>query len=46
MILEEVIPRLRNPRLSGEIRYTRSSLVNGIKCMPITFDPEVKQAAA
>jgi cytochrome P450 len=46
VILEEVIPRLRNPRLAGEIRYTRSSLVNGIKCMPIAFDPEVKRAAA
>ena len=46
VILEEVIPRLRNPRLAGEIRYTRSSLVNGIKSMPITFDPEVKRAAA
>ncbi|MBP6228886.1 MAG: cytochrome P450, partial [Pseudomonadales bacterium] len=45
VILEEVIPRLRNPRLAGEIRYTRSSLVNGIKSMPITFDPELKRAA-
>jgi cytochrome P450 len=46
VIMEEVIPRLRNPRLAGEIQYTRSSLVNGIKRMPITFDPEVKRAAA
>jgi cholest-4-en-3-one 26-monooxygenase len=46
VILEEVIPRLRNPRLAGEIEYTRSSLVNGIKRMPIRFDPELKTAAA
>lgn len=46
VIFEELIPRLRNPRLAGEITYTRSSLVNGIKQMPITFDPEVKRAAA
>jgi len=45
VILEEVIPRLRNPRLAGEIKYTRSSLVNGIKSMPITFDPELGAAA-
>lgn len=46
VIFEEVIPRLRNPKLVGEIRYTRSNLVNGIKAMPITFDPETKEAAA
>jgi cytochrome P450 len=46
VIMEEVIPRLRNPRLAGEIRYTRSSLVNGIISMPITFDPEVARVAA
>jgi cholest-4-en-3-one 26-monooxygenase len=46
VILEEVIPRLRNPKLAGKVEYTRSSLVNGIKRMPITFDREVKTAAA
>jgi cytochrome P450 len=46
VIFEELIPRLRNPKLVGEIRYTRSNLVNGIKCMPITFDPERKEQAA
>jgi cytochrome P450 len=46
IIMEEVISRLRNPKLAGEITYTRSALVNGIKRMDITFDPEVKTAAA
>ncbi|NND69796.1 MAG: cytochrome P450, partial [Halioglobus sp.] len=43
IMFEEIIPRLRNPQLAGEVRYTRSNLVNGIKSMPITFDPEVKK---
>lgn len=46
VIMEEVIPRLRNPKFAGPVEYTRSALVNGIKRMPITFDPEVKAAAA
>ena len=35
--------RMRNPKFADEIEYTRSNLVNGIKSMSITFDPEVKQ---
>lgn len=46
IIMEEVIPRLRNPKFAGEVKYTRSNFVNGIKSMPITFDPEVKSQAA
>jgi cytochrome P450 len=46
IIMEEVISRLRNPKLAGEITYTRSALVNGIKRMDIIFDPEVKTKAA
>lgn len=42
VMFEEIIPRLRHPKLAGEIEYTRSNLVAGIKRMPITFDPEVK----
>ena len=45
VMFEEIIPRLRNPRLAGEIAYTRSNLVNGIKRMHITFDPEVSKTA-
>lgn len=46
VMFEEIIPRLRNPKLAGEVAYTRSSLVNGIKRMPITFDPEQKSSEA
>jgi len=46
IIMEEVIPRLRNPKLVGDIAYTRSNLVSGIREMRITFDPEVKTEAA
>ena len=42
IIMQEIIPRLRNPKLAGPISYTRSALVNGIKRMDITFDREVK----
>jgi hypothetical protein len=42
VMFEEIIPRMRNPKLVGDIAYTRSNLVNGIKRMYITFDPEVK----
>jgi cytochrome P450 len=42
VMFEEIIPRLRNPKLMEELEYTRSNLVNGIKRMHITFDPEVK----
>ena len=44
VMFEEIIPRLRNPKLAGDVAYTRSNLVNGIKRMQITFDPEVKSA--
>ena len=40
IMMEEVIPRLRNPGLAEPVRYTRSALVSGIKEMKITFDPE------
>ena len=44
VMFEEIIPRIRNPKLVGEVAYTRSNLVNGIKRMHITFDPEVTSA--
>ncbi|MFT5709502.1 MAG: cytochrome P450 [Halioglobus sp.] len=43
VMFEEIIPRIRNPKLVGEVAYTRSNLVNGIKRMHITFDPEAKK---
>jgi len=43
IMFEEIIPRLRNPQLAGDITYMRSFFINTIKAMPITFDA---QAAA
>ena len=40
VIFEEMLPRLRNPKLAGPIRYMRSSFINTIKEMKIIFDPE------
>ena len=39
VMFEEIIPRLRNPRLLAPPRYVRSFFVNGIKEMRIRFDP-------
>ncbi|MDB3856088.1 cytochrome P450 [Halieaceae bacterium] len=44
VIFEEMLPRLRNPKFAGPVKYMRSSFINTIKSMPITFDPE--QSAA
>lgn len=38
VMFKELIPRLKHPRLTGPIRYTRSYFVNAIKSMPIAFD--------
>lgn len=38
VIFEEVLRRIRNPQLDGEIRWLRSNFINGIKEMPIRFD--------
>ncbi len=40
VIFEEIIPRMRNPRLAGEISWLRSNFINGIKEMHVEFDPE------
>ena len=40
IMFEELIPRLRNPRLAGEITYMRSFFISTIKVMPIEFTPE------
>lgn len=45
IMMQEIIPRLRNPKFAGPVKYTRGTVVNGIKSMPITFDPEVKTGA-
>ena len=38
VIFEEIFKRIRNPRLSGDINWLRSSFIHGIKKMPIEFD--------
>ena len=40
IMFEEMIPRLRNPRLVGSPHYLVSNFVPGIKQMHIRFDPE------
>ncbi|MEQ9464693.1 MAG: cytochrome P450 [Haliea sp.] len=37
-IFDEIVRRIRNPRLDGEIQWLRSNFINGIKHMPIAFD--------
>jgi len=48
VMLEEILPRLRNPKVAGDITYMRSAFINTIKAMPIEFTPELpsKPAAA
>lgn len=38
VVFEEVLRRIRNPQLDGEVRWLRSNFINGIKAMPIRFD--------
>ena len=40
VMFEEIIPRLRNPRLAAEPKFVRSFFVNAMKEMRITFDAE------
>jgi cholest-4-en-3-one 26-monooxygenase len=40
VMFEELIPRLRNPKFAEPVQFMRDYFVNGIKSMPITFDPE------
>lgn len=37
-IFDEIVRRIRNPRLDGDIQWLRSNFINGIKHMPIAFD--------
>jgi cholest-4-en-3-one 26-monooxygenase len=38
VVFEEILKRIRNPRLTGEVNWLRSSFIHGIKKMPIEFD--------
>jgi cholest-4-en-3-one 26-monooxygenase len=40
IMFEELIPRLRNPKLQGQPQFVRSFFVNAMKELRITFDPE------
>lgn len=40
VIFTEVLTRMRNPKFDGPVERLRSNFINGIKSMPITFDPE------
>lgn len=44
IMFEELIPRLRNPRLQGEPKFVRSFFVNAMKELRISFDPESTSA--
>ena len=41
VIFEELLERLPDLELSGEVRRLRSNFINGIKSMPVRFTPEV-----
>ncbi|HEY9035436.1 MAG TPA: cytochrome P450 [Pseudomonadales bacterium] len=45
-MFEEMIPRMRHPQFASPVEFVRDFFVNGIKAMPITFDPEKKASAA
>ncbi|MEM8496553.1 MAG: cytochrome P450 [Pseudomonadota bacterium] len=38
VMLEEVLSRMDNPQLAGDLVYLKSNFIQGIKAMPITFD--------
>ncbi|MEZ5569645.1 MAG: cytochrome P450 [Halioglobus sp.] len=46
IMMEEIIPRLRNPTFAGQPQFVRSFFVNAMKAMPITFDPQTRADAA
>ena len=46
IMFEEIIPRLRNPRLAAPPRYVRSFFVNAMKELRISFDREVPASDA
>jgi cholest-4-en-3-one 26-monooxygenase len=38
VIFREILGRIRNPRLNGDINWLRSNFIHGIKSMPVAFD--------
>jgi cytochrome P450 len=45
IMMEQIIPRLRNPKFKDEPKFVRSFFVNAMKEMNITFDAEQADAA-
>jgi len=46
IMMEEIIPRLRNPQFKEAPQFVRSYFVNAMKAMNISFDPETASDAA
>lgn len=46
IMMEEIVPRLKNPRFAEPPKFVQSFFVNAIKEMRIVFDPEPGAAAA
>lgn len=40
IIFEEIVRRIHEPRLDGEVRWMRSNLITAVKSMPIAFRAE------
>jgi len=41
IMFEQILPRIREPKFAGPVKYMRSFFISGIKEMPITFRAEV-----
>jgi cholest-4-en-3-one 26-monooxygenase len=41
VIFEEIVRRVNEPRLDGELKWMRSNLISGVKSMPVTFRASV-----
>ncbi len=46
IMMEEIIPRLSNPKFASSPKYVRSFFVNAMKEMKITFDSDVASTVA
>jgi cholest-4-en-3-one 26-monooxygenase len=40
IVFEEIVTRLKDIRLAGDVRRLRSNFIDGIKEMPVTLTPE------
>ena len=40
VLFEELLPRLADIRLNGQVQRLRSNFISGIKHLPVTFTPE------